>query len=308
MAVSTTPAASTAARLPRVREIDFRRPSKFTRDQIRRLQNAHEGFCRSASSRLSAELRTSLQIEVIGTDQLPYSTVMAEEVPPQALVTILDVKPLDTEVALIMEMQLALSLVDRLLGGTGTPQALAGSSLTDVEVAVARRALQSLLEPLSDTWLDLADVQLSIASTSVLPMSVQIVPPSEPTLLLNFQVDVDGLFSIMTLCMPHRSVAPLLHRFESAQFGAQAVDAAAAHAVRTAVKGVEVELRAEVGAVELELEDILALEPGQVIPLDRPADRGVTLFAADVSAYSASPGRNAKHRAVKVRDRWSPYR
>jgi flagellar motor switch protein FliM len=85
-----------AARLPRVREIDFRRPSKFTRDQIRRLQNSHEGFCRSTSSRLSAELRTNLQIEVIGTDQLPYATVMAEEVPPQALVTVLDVEPLGT--------------------------------------------------------------------------------------------------------------------------------------------------------------------------------------------------------------------
>ena len=306
MGLRTAGAAATAgARLPRVREIDFRRPSKFTRDQIRRLQNAHESFCRSAQSRLSAELRTPLQLEVIGTDQLPYSTVMAEEVPPHALVTTLDIEPLETEILLIMEMQLALSLVDRLLGGSGALQAANSSTMTEVEVAVARRALSSLIAPLSDTWLDFADVQLSISQTSVLPMSVQIVPPSEPCLLLNFQVDVDGLFSIMTLCMPHRSVGPLMHRLEQAQFGGarDSVDDGVSHAVRSAMKGVEVELRAEVGAVELTLEDVLSLRAGSVVPLRRPVSKGVTVYAADVPAYSAVPGRNGKARAVQVRGR-----
>ena len=306
MGLRTAGAAATAgARLPRVREIDFRRPSKFTRDQIRRLQNAHESFCRSAQSRLSAELRTPLQLEVIGTDQLPYSTVMAEEVPPHALVTTLDIEPLETEILLIMEMQLALSLVDRLLGGSGALQAANSSTMTEVEVAVARRALSSLIAPLSDTWLDFADVQLSISQTSVLPMSVQIVPPSEPCLLLNFQVDVDGLFSIMTLCMPHRSVGPLMHRLEQAQFGGarDSVDVGVSHAVRSAMKGVEVELRAEVGAVELTLEDVLSLRAGSVVPLRRPVSKGVTVYAADVPAYSAVPGRNGKARAVQVRGR-----
>ena len=289
-----------------MREVDFRRPSKFARDQIRRLQNAHESFARSAASRLSAELRTGLQLDVIGTDQLPYATVMAEEVPPQALVTVLDVEPLGTEIVLIMDMQLALCLVDRLLGGSGTV-APSAAGLTEVEVAVARRALGSLVEPLSDTWLDWADVQLSIASTSTLPTSVQVVPPSEPTLLLNFQVDIDGLFSIMTLCMPHRSVAPLMHRLEQAHFGTPADDAAAADAVRAAVKGVEVELRAEVGAVELKVEEVLALRPGDVVPLDRSVSKGVTLLAAEVPAYSATPGRNGGARCAQVRERWRPY-
>ena len=289
-----------------MREVDFRRPSKFARDQIRRLQNAHDGFARSASSRLSAELRTGLQLEVVGTDQLPYATVMAEEVPPQALVTVLAVEPLGTEIVLIMELQLALCLVDRLLGGSGAV-APSANGLTDVEVAVARRALASLIEPLSDTWLDWADVQLSIASTTALPMSVQVVPPSEPTLLLNFQADVDGLFSIMTLCMPHRSVAPLMHRLEQAHFGTPSEDSAAAEAVRAAVKGVDVELRAEVGAVELTVEEVLGLTPGDVLTLDRAVSKGVTLFAADVPAYSADAGRNGGARAVQVRDRWRPY-
>ena len=73
----------------RIREVDFRRPSKFNREHLRRIEHSHDTFCQSASSRLSAELRTEFQVEVMGTDQLPYSVVMADEVPRQAFVTIL---------------------------------------------------------------------------------------------------------------------------------------------------------------------------------------------------------------------------
>jgi flagellar motor switch protein FliM len=142
-----------------------------------------------------------------------------------------------------------------------------------VEVAVARRALASLVEPLSDTWLDFADVQLGIGSTALLPMTVQIVPPSEPTLLLNFQVDVDGLFSILTLAMPHRSVAPLMHRLEQTSSASSPSTRPRPPRCGPRSRVSRCELRAEVGAVELTLEDILALRTGDTVPLKRPCPR-----------------------------------
>src|SRR5262245_5973095 len=52
----------------RIRTVDFRRPTKFSRDQMRRLEGAHDGFCRGASTRLSAELRTGVEIAVTTSD------------------------------------------------------------------------------------------------------------------------------------------------------------------------------------------------------------------------------------------------
>src|SRR3978361_1007709 len=66
------------ARQAHVQEIDFRRPTKFPRDLVRRLEHAHESFCRTASSGLSAELRASLELTVAGSEQLPYGTAMAQ--------------------------------------------------------------------------------------------------------------------------------------------------------------------------------------------------------------------------------------
>src|SRR3954453_7648365 len=117
-------------RQSRVQEIDFRRPTKFARELVRRLEHAHESFCRTASSALSAELRTSFEMSVAGSEQLPYGTAMAET-HPDSLLAVLDVSPLDTEVALVIEMPLAMRLVDRLLGGGGKPREGSAENMTD---------------------------------------------------------------------------------------------------------------------------------------------------------------------------------
>jgi flagellar motor switch protein FliM len=293
----------TPTRHPRVREIDFRRPSKFNREQVRRIEVAHENFCQSASSRMSAELRTELQLGVLNTDQLPYGVVMAEEVPRQALVNLLRIDPLGTEVALIMDLPLALALVARLLGGHGGPSGQP-TSLTDVELTVARRAVTSFVDALSSTWSDLADVNLELGGHAISPMSVQIVSPSEPTLLLNLSAMIDGLMSIMTLVIPHSAVERIMSKLEQGHYGPALIDEQSSAAMHDAVGDVEMNLRAEVGSVELPLAEVLAMKAGDVVRLRRPASKGVVVYAGDVAAHVGDPGRNGNSRAVQIRQPW----
>ena len=287
-------------RRQRVRKIDFRRPTKFPRDQVRRLHHAHEGFCRSASSRMSAELRTGLELAVTGSDQLPFAAAMAEA-PQHALVAVLTVEPLRTQVALIVPMPLSQRLVDRLLGGEGALREEVPESMTELELVVARRAMQSMVEALSATWLDLAKAQFSIAAMVDSPVTVQLAPPSEPTLLMTIEARIDDTTSTITFVMPHRSVASLVDRLGHPEFGDAQFDENASADVEEAVSGVEVELRAEVGSVELPVEELLRLEPGQVISLGRPVSHGVVLRAGDVTVCAGMPGRNGNRRAVQVR-------
>ena len=302
----TLTATQPGGRRHRVREVDFRRPNKFNREQVRRLEHAHDGFCQSASSRLSAELRSELQLGVIGSDQLPYSVVMGEEVAQHSFVSVLRIDSLGTEIALIMDLPLAQCLVQRLLGGSGQAPGAAGAppatTLTAVEAAVARRAVASLVESLSSTWMDLAQVSLSMAGTSTNPTQVQLVPSSEPTLILNISAAVDGVVSVITLLMPHRSVEPIMHHFEQGSMYGPPTDADARNRelMRSAVGEVDVEVRAEAGAVKLPLAEVLALKPGDTLRLRRPVERGVTLCVGDVEAYDAAPGRNGNLRAVQV--------
>lgn len=290
-------------RQARVQEIDFRRPTKFPRDLVRRLEHAHESFCRTASSGMSAELRAGLELTVAGSEQLPYGTAMAQT-DQDALLAVLKVDPLDTEVALLIQMPLALRLVDRLLGGGGKPREVVPDSLTDLEVAILRRAMHSIVEPLSNTWLDLATVSFEIASMQTSPMTFQLVPPSEPVLMLHLEARLDGLVSPIVLCMPYSSVEPIVAKLENRHYEGHAPDPAAARKVKAAISGIDVELRVEAGAVEMKVAEVLALGVGDVIRLRRPADKGMVVYAGDVPTYVGTPGRNGNSRAVQVRGPW----
>jgi flagellar motor switch protein FliM len=290
---------SPSTRRQRVRDVDFRRPSKFSRDQVRMLERAHEGFCRSVSSRLSAELRAEVQLDLIGSDQLPYSVVMVEESPRDALVGVLTLDPQGTQVALIVEMGLAHSFVTRLLGGEEPPPRTQ-ETLTELEIAVAGCAVGALVETLSATWSDLADVKLELAGMETSPMGVELVPPSEPTLLMNMSATIGGQISIITLCIPHRSVASFLGTFDRSHFGFQADESLPPGTMQRAVGEVDVLLRAEVGAVDLPLEDVLRLGPGDIVRLGRRAEDGAVLHVDEVPVYTVAPGRNRNARAVQV--------
>jgi len=289
----------TPARRRRVRELDFRRPSKFTRDQIRQLERAHETFARSVSSRLSAELRDDFSLGLLGSDQLPYSVAMVEESPREALVAILEVEPLGTQVALVCDMGIAHAFVNRLLGGD-EPPGETPDTLTDLELSVVGCALTSLVETMSVAWTEMADLRLRLAALETSPMAVELVPPSEPTLLLNLSARIGRLESVFTVVLPHPALAAILPSLDRGGFRQDDADTESPQTMQRAVGAVDVELRAEVGAISIAVGDVLRLAPGDVVRLGRPAAAGATLCVDDVAVCAAQPGRNGSARAVQV--------
>jgi flagellar motor switch protein FliM len=294
-------AAPKARRPRRVREIDFSRPNKFTSEQQRRIERAHEGFCRTVSSQLSAELRTAIEVEVLNVAQHTWSSALAE-IPQPSIYGIVDTQPLGTRMLVSIELPAILRLIVQLLGGQ--PVGRGGArDLTEIELALTRRIFSTLLAQLSSTWNELMGLQLDLLGLETAPQAVQLVPPSEPSLTVTMELRSEGSSSTMTLLVAHRSIEPALVSLPSGHYGeleAGGVDPATQAAVRESLADVGVELRAEVAAVELAVEDVLALRPGDIVHLGVPAAAGVTLYADAVPVHRARPGRSGKWRAVEV--------
>lgn len=283
---------------PQVHPVDFSRPSKFTKDQERRLAGAHETFCRTAGTRLSSELRTPIDFEVVGHKQLTWTSAAAE-VPPNALSAIIRMRPSDRQMLLAVDGQFLLALIERLLGGDADapPEP---RRLTDVDMALARQVLGRLLEQLSIVWQDMVDVALELAGFEPDAESAMLAPLSEPTWVLTIEARVGRSSFTLMLVLPYRSIEPIEDRLPNGRHRGDSTDASAAGLVQAAVGEASIELRAEVGAAELTAEDVLALQVGDVIQLDAGGAQGVTLYAGDVPVHRARPGRSATRRAVQV--------
>jgi len=208
-----------------------------------------------------------------------------------------------TRMLLSAELNLVLTAIELLLGGAGTGD---GSQrrdrrLTDIDWALARHFLDRLVAQLSIVWQDVADVELSVAGLDMHLETAQTAPVSEPTLALTIEARMDRDSSTLALLLPFSAIASVAHRFSSRDDLA-GEDAGETAAVREAVGRVEMTVRAEVAAVDLPIEQVLALQPGDVLRLDARAEDGVTLFAGAVPMHRALPGRSGGRRAVQVTD------
>jgi flagellar motor switch protein FliM len=284
----------------RMRTVDFTRPTKFTADHERRIKRALETFCRTASTRLSAELRMPLELEVINVSQLTWGNAHAQ-VPSRSVSCLVDVPGVATRMLLSAEMNLVVSAIELLLGGNaGDGAAHRERRLTDIDWALARHFVERLIAQLSIVWEDITDVELALAGLDMHLETAQTAPVSEPTLALTMEARMDRDSATLALLLPYSAIAPVAHRFSSRDDVGATDDESQSAAVREAVGRVEMTVRAEVAAVDLPIEQVLALKPGDVLRLDARADDGVTLFADAVPMHRAMPGRSGGRRAVQV--------
>lgn len=284
-------------RARRVRSIDFSRPTKFAQDQQRKLERAHENFCRTAATRLSAELRVPVELEILAIDQLTWATATSG-IPQPSVLGVVEVSPLNTSVLVTAELAAVSRMVDRLLGGSGVSSSR--RDLSELETALARRLFLLIVDQLSAVWDELLGVQLSLADLDAKATTIQLAPPSEPTLAITIEAKTDTSSSTLSLIVPFRAIESVADRLSAGQYGLDGSVVGSTGAVRSALQGVEVEVRAEVAAMTLTIDEVLQLEPGSVLRFGIPASAGVTLYAGAVPIHRASPGRDGNHRAVQV--------
>ncbi|MDX6569117.1 MAG: flagellar motor switch protein FliM, partial [Gaiellales bacterium] len=212
--------------------------------------------------------------------------------------------PLETNAICAFDLPLIFTVIDRLLGGIGAATHRL-RELTDIELSLSRTLITRLLAELSTSWSELVGVDFRLRHTEMNPQFAQIAPPNELSVLLSFQVRIHESTGVMALCMPYRSietVAPSLtaHSYFSGQHTNDAP-----LSLRSGLDEVDVEVRAELGAIDLRIEDVLGLQVGDVIRLGVPAEEGARLFAGPAEAYQVFPGSFRRQLAVQVQERVS---
>jgi len=291
--------AAVQRRSPRLRTVNFARPTKFTSDQERRLSRSLESFCRTASTRLSAELRVPIELEVIASTQLTWSAAQGQ-LPANSVCAVVEAQPIDTRLLLSAELPFVLCALEALLGAS-PDHAPKERRLTEIDWALSRRLFATMLGQLSMIWKDAADVELALGSLEGSTENAHVAPFSEPTLQLTVEARIARTSSTLSLLIPYCAIAPVAAAF-SQRDGAGPVteDADAADALDNALRGVEITMRAEVADTHMSVEEVLALRPGDVVRLDGQVASGVTVFADQVAVHRARPGRSGSKRAVQI--------
>jgi flagellar motor switch protein FliM len=171
---------------------------------------------------------------------------------------------------------------------------------SEIDTMLTQRMIESMIHQLSLVWHDLAGVTLSLVEIETFNDASQIAAVSEPTHVVMIESRINKHSASMALIIPWLSIDSVADRLSGKETDEPESDMLGAAEIGRAVAGVPVTLRAEVAAIELPIDEILALGPGSVISLGAPAEHGVTLFAENVKLARAQPGCNGPRRAVQV--------
>jgi flagellar motor switch protein FliM len=292
------PSPTSQRRGQRLRTVDFSRPTKFTADMQRRITRAIDTFCQTSVTRLSAELRTAIELETLNTTQATWSGAQSQ-LPAGSLWVTLEVQPLGTRMLFTIEQSFILICLDCLLGGS-PDKPPRERRFSEIDTMLTRRLIESVVHQLSLVWQDLAGIGLSIIEIETYNDASQIAAVSEPTLVVMVEGRINKHSASTGLLIPWLAIDPVVDQLSGKETREAEAGLAGATEIGRAVASVPVTLRAEVAAIELPIDEILALGPGSLIKLGAQAEQGVTLFAENVKLARAQPGANGPRRAIQV--------
>jgi flagellar motor switch protein FliM len=283
-----------------VRKMDFARPSKFNKDQLRTLHMLHEAFCRRASTYLSGTVRSLVEVTVTGAEQIPYGDFVSS-LPVPTFTTVLEIAPLGTNAMASLDLPLVFGMLDRMLGGPGGAVTKV-RELTEIEMTLASGLMDRLLAELSAAWQDLVQVDFRLRGIEMNAQFAQIAAASEPSVLVTLEISIGSASGTMSVCLPWRSIERVVGDLTAHRYFAAGEGDSMENQLRIVdgLRGVTMPVRAVVGETMVPVETVLNLQPGDVVPLGRRIDEGMRLVVGNTQTYRAFPGRDGRHVAVRV--------
>ena len=284
-----------------IKDYDFKRPERITKDQIRALQTLHESFARNFSASLSGFLRTIVEVRVANVEQMTYSEFVSG-LPNPTSFNLVDCE-LDGQICLEVSPLIIYPVIDRLLGGSNENIFIPQRPLTLIETRLIRKILDRGMTALSEAWEAIGDLQFSLGAMESNPQIVQIVPPNEVVVVIGFELKTGNRAGTMSLCIPFAVIEPVMEDLSAQswfQSGKNRHDTQWGRLVADRIADAPIELDAVLAETTITLADLRRLEVGDVIVTEKPDASAITVQVEGVPKFLASLGQNRGARAVRI--------
>lgn len=282
-----------------VRVYDFRRPDKFSKDQIRTIQMLHDNVARLLTTYFSANFRTMVQFTVESVDQLTFGE-FTRSIPNPAVAAVVRLAPLEGNAVIEIQPSIAFPIIDRLFGGAGQGQERL-RALTEIEETAIERVVRGLLENLREAWRNIIELEPRIEAVETNPLFIQVVAPSETCILISFAAKLGDHRGTLNLCIPYLVIEPMLPRLSVQQwFAAAKRPSDATEALRRRLEEVVLPVRAELGRSEITVRELLSLRAGDVVELETALHDPVRIFVQDRERFLARVGTVQNRLAVQI--------
>ena len=280
-----------------VQVYDFTSPNRLSKEQIRRIEYLHSVFVKRASMSLAAVLRGSVRISIKSVEEADYS-VFVESIPSPGATFTFKAEPLEGFGIIDIDINLAFSLIDRLLGGKGEPLAQT-RELTSIEQTVAKTIVKTLIREIEWAWSSLAQLKMGIQAFATGPETFQIYGSSTSIVAVEMKVTTDNTEGTICMGYPYPMFEPVLREIsKTPTFRSKREPDEKTMSQLISVVPMTMTARLPVSMVRIK--DLANMEVGDVIVLDTHVDDEIDLLVEGKQLFQARPGEHRGKLSVKI--------
>lgn len=281
---------------------DFRLPNRISKNQLRVLRSIFENFAESFSSFLVTKLQTVVNINVTSVDQIYYSEYVLSVSNPACLFTF-QIKDTDVKGILELNNDLALSLVDKLLGGNGlgTKQT---KIITPIEQKVLNVVVERVMQDLKKAWQTIDNMEFEVERFEPDIDFAQITSQSESVLLISFEILIGEQSYLMNICFATFAFDNILARLSSQKLSSiraiKHYGKSAREVVTQNLSVVALPIQVELGTTKLSVKEIMEMEIGDIIRLDTKVSDDQKVRSGKHILFLGRLGVSNNKKAIKV--------
>lgn len=294
---------------PKIKDYDFLSPKKFTREQIRLLQNIFESFSRLFSLHLSGVLRMNCQAEVIQVEEEEYKE-FSNALSDSALIGVMGLHSKeygieDKQILIEMTRPISFCILDRMLGGNGTGYQI-DRDYTEIELSLLTYMFQQVAPILKDAWGNYVDVDHTLDGVETNSQLIQFIQPDESAAIVVIEMTLNELKGNLNICLPANSLEEIFKIFDSKYVKVNRKlnpeqEKRRQKQILDSLKDTPLAVSAVLGKTEITLKDLIELQRGDIIPLDSPvAEDSVILQVEKLKWFTGKIGVKRKNYAVKI--------
>lgn len=284
-----------------VKEYDFARPSKFSKEHLRTLEIIFEHYGRLLSTNLPVYLRKNIQVEVMSSEAITYFEFTNSLSNPVCL-GIVDFAPINGTIIIEMATSLGYAIVDRMLGGIGEPLDKK-RDFSEIELIIIERIMNVCVNLLVEPWANVAAITPRLERIETNSQFAQIISPGEMIAMVMLNIKIGDVEGMMNICLPFITLEPVIEKLNTKFWFSNIQDRDDEKyndVIESILQKAPMPIKAVLGKSAISVQDFVLLAPGDIIKLDRTVDEEMDIYVSNIRKFKAMPGTSGDNYAVRV--------
>ena len=282
-----------------VKDYDFARPAKFSKEHLRTLEIIFEHFGRLLAT--NAYLRKSVSVDVVNSEVVIYSE-FSNALSNPVLLGVVGMDPLMGNVIMEMASNLGFAIVDRLLGGVGNSLEKE-RDFSEIELSILERVFTICVNLLHEPWENVVEITPRLNRIETNSQFAQIISPSETIAIVTINLKIGDVEGLMNICLPYTTLEPVMDKLNTKYWfstmkekDSNSYEAAIENIIDNAL----IPMKAVLGTSKINVQDFVNLQLGDIIRLDRKVDDELEVYVGNIKKFKALPGYSDNKYAVRV--------